>query len=550
MKTTFQECYEGYSETNEDKTAFYEPGWRFVDNSTRDEDLFGLCPKPWRYQNAEESDSGSEWGQFSFYRGGGFVADLGYKNHTGFKAVTTLQNNGWLDRQTRAVLAQFSVFNPSVNILGVATYFYEVEASGLKEALVQTDILSLDPTNTASYQFYLICILLYAVSVLLFLGRECFKLYNHRSRYFQSVWNWVEMSQVVFSVLAVVLYIKRQIIVSSTWARLKENSYANISFKKAIIWHEAENVVLGILMFIVTAKLLRVIRFNKHVAVFSKALTISAQSLSSFSIVLLILFVAFLHAGVLMFGTGSERYSSVLKAAYFQLELTLGRVKARPISELAEVNSTYAKIFVFAILFTLTIICMNFFIGVINDALLDAKVTANESELHELVDEVRCKGSKERNTFFDSVSSRLRQLKVSQASNTGEKKAVDRSITLDSKKSSKINFDQISEAIKALRRKTGQEPGEKQPKYSRGKSFFGGISKFLKTLGRMSHDEHCKGKKRKKVRFQEDVANSHLRKLEKRGYELFQRLDRVMAGFSKEDEEYHYLMETMRACDF
>ena len=423
MKTTFQECYEGYSETNEDKTAFYEPGWRFVDNSTRDEDLFRLCPKPWRYQNAEESDSGSEWGQFSFYRGGGFVADLGYKNHTGFKAVTTLQNNGWLDRQTRAVLAQFSVFNPSVNILGVATYFYEVEASGLKEALVQTDILSLDPTNTASYQFYLICILLYAVSVLLFLGRECFKLYNHRSRYFQSVWNWVEMSQVVFSVLAVVLYIKRQIIVSSTWARLKENSYANISFKKAIIWHEAENVVLGILMFIVTAKLLRVIRFNKHVAVFSKALTISAQSLSSFSIVLLILFVAFLHVGVLMFGTGSERYSSVLKAAYFQLELTLGRVKARPISELAEVNSTYAKIFVFAILFTLTIICMNFFIGVINDALLDAKDTANESELHELVDEVRCKGSKERNAFFDAVSSRLRQLKVVQASNKEEKKS-------------------------------------------------------------------------------------------------------------------------------
>lgn len=96
---------------------------------------------------------------------------------------------------------------------------------------------------------------------------------------------------------------------------------------------------------------------------------------------------------------------------------------------------------------------MNFFIGVINDALLDAKDTANESELHELVDEVRCKGSKERNTFFDTVSSRLRQLKVSQASNTEEKKAVDRSITLDSKKSSKINFDQISEAIKALRGK-------------------------------------------------------------------------------------------------
>lgn len=83
-------------------------------------------------------------------------------------------------------------------------------------------------------------------------------------------------------------------------------------------------------------------------------------------------------------------------------------MKVRLISELVEVNSIYVKIFVFVIFFILIIICMNFFIGVINDVFLDVKDIVNESELYEFVDEVCCKGLKEWNIFFDIVSSRLR----------------------------------------------------------------------------------------------------------------------------------------------
>ena len=82
--------------------------------------------------------------------------------------------------------------------------------------------------------------------------------------------------------------------------KLHKNIYANLSFQEAITCQEVEIVVLGFLIFIVTTKLLRIIRFNSYVALFSKTLKISARSLSSFSIILLIFFVAFLHFGVLM----------------------------------------------------------------------------------------------------------------------------------------------------------------------------------------------------------------------------------------------------------
>ena len=89
----FPVCYGGYLRLNEDKTSFNKPGWKPVDNSTNKDELFRLCPKPWRYQSAEDTDTVPKWGQFSFYPGGGFVADLGYENSTGFTLIETLQNN-------------------------------------------------------------------------------------------------------------------------------------------------------------------------------------------------------------------------------------------------------------------------------------------------------------------------------------------------------------------------------------------------------------------------------------------------------------------------
>jgi hypothetical protein len=240
----FPVCYDGYSVENEDKTAYSKPGWKPTDNSTSHEQLLRLCPKPWRYQNPGESDTVPKWGQFSFYPGGGFVADLGYENATGFELIENLQNNDWLDRQTRAVIVEFSAFNPSLNLLVTGTYFYEVEASGYRATFTRIDVISLYSTESAAQQFYLICVLLFIVFVLLYLGREGNKLYKLRFRYFKSFWNWVEIFQVVLSVLAVVMYLVQSNRLTSTIGKLQENVYGNVSFQEAIVWLEAIPLIL------------------------------------------------------------------------------------------------------------------------------------------------------------------------------------------------------------------------------------------------------------------------------------------------------------------
>ena len=544
MKHMFPVCYGGYSSTSEDKTAFNKPGWNPADNSTNRDELFRLCPKPWRYQDAEETDTVPKWGQFSFYPGGGFVADLGYENVTGFSIIEALQKDAWIDGQTRVVILEFSAFNPSANLLGIGTYFYEAEASGYRAPFTRTEVISLESTDTGAKEFYLICILFFIIFVILYLGRECYRLYKQRCRYFRSFWNWVEIFQVIFSVLAVVMYIVRSDRAVSTIQELQENIYANISFQEVIIWLEAENAVLGILTFIVTAKLLRLIRFNEHVIVFSKTLKTSARLLSSFSVVLLICFMAFLHFGVLIFGTGSARYSSVLRAMYFQLELTLGRVKARPINELADANDTFGRIFAALLLLSLTVIAMNFFIAIMNDALINAKTSTNESELYDLVEEEDC--GREHKEIFDTISKGMQQLKAEQDSVKLQDEKAANSVD-NPRKHIMVNFDLISKAIIASREVNMENSIHEQlvPNNTRRKSFFDRVSGFI---GKLFASEDFKDKKKgqssskqTKVRFSDDVTKLQLRKLQKQKKYLFQRLDNIVQGHSEEEEKFHLL---------
>ena len=550
MTRMFLVCYDGYEAENEDRTPYSKPAWKPIDNSSSHEELLRLCPKPWRYQNPEESDTVPKWGQFSFYPGGGFVADLGYENTTGFSIIENLKTNDWLDRQTRAVIVEFSAFNPSVNVLGIATYFYEVGASGYTATFKRIDVLSLHSTQTAAKQFYMICVLLFIVFVLLYLGREGYKLCKRGFRYFKSFWNWLELFQVFFSVLAVITHIVQANKVSSVIRKLQENLYGNVSFQEALVWREVDNVILGVLVFVVSVKLLRLIRFNKHVALFSITVKNSVRHLASFSVILLTLFVAFLHFGILIFGAGFERYSSVLKAIYFQLELTLGRVKARPINELALTNEMFGRIFAAMILLSITILAMNFFIVILNDALAEAKNTAKENPLSDPnVDECSWKKTNQRHQFYDMISRGLRQRKLEEALARSRRKTEDGTPEVNSRKNTMVNFDAISLKIKSSRKqKIEASENEKQNNPAK-KSFFDQVSNSIVYLKHARNEHRCHlNNKEKKVRFAEDITKSQLRRLKATKKDLFRRLDSIVQKYSREaeqEEKFELILDEM-----
>lgn len=527
MKTTFPICYYAYSKENEDITPYNQPGWISVKNSTRKDELNILCPKPWRYQKPVKTDTVPKWGQFSLYPGGGFVADLGYDNEISLGIIETLQRNRWLDLQSRNVILEFSAFNIPTNLLVVATYFYEIQPSGLKAPFQRIKTISVYAKENGSHQFYLICVLLFIIFVLLFLVRICYTIHKQRLRFFKFFWNWVEVLQVVFSVLAVVMNIVRSIEAVSTIRKMKANIFANVNFQEVIAWTEAENGVLGILVFLVTLKLLRLIRYNEHVAVFSRTLKASANLLSSFMVVFIIGFVAFVHFGILVFGPGTVRYSSLLKATYFQLELVLGKVKKRPIVELSNANRTFGKIFASMILLSLTILFMNFFIAAINDALLEAKNSIIPNKLYDLVDESRLDKNELKKRLFDTISNLIKQSTTTnkKLSELPSKEIADK-LSEECEKKATIDFDLISNAIVSSRQQRKQESPHTKPGSNKRKSFYNKVSVAIKQLSRalITRD-----------------TNLQMEELHKREEQFFQRLDNIILADYDEEEAFNLL---------
>ena len=103
FKSTITTCYDFYSKKEEEKST--RTNQNVLNTSTL------LCPEDWKYNEDGELGSFDSWGRFAVYSGGGCLANLGYNKFTAKRILDDLIRNDWIDRQTRAVLVEFSLYN-------------------------------------------------------------------------------------------------------------------------------------------------------------------------------------------------------------------------------------------------------------------------------------------------------------------------------------------------------------------------------------------------------------------------------------------------------
>lgn len=191
---------------------------------------------------------------------------------------------------------------------------------------------------------------------------------------------------------------------------------------------------------------------------------------------------------------------------------------------------------------------MNFFIAIMNDALINAKTSTYESELSDLINE-KYLGRGENENFFDAISKSLRQTKIENP-NDKEREEDTANVVVTSSKRTIVDFDLISKAIIASRGQNveNSDSNHEKPTASntRRKSFFDLVSGFIGKFKLANEDSKDKRKRRplskgNKVRFSEDVVKSQLKKLRKQKGYLFQYLDDILQQHSEEEEKFHLL---------
>ena len=371
------ECFYDYSSAVEDITALSLPGWKPLIKNTSWPQALSLCPKPWRYQTAEELNSRPITGTYNSYDGGGYVAVLGYDEETAKGVLAETLGKGWVDRRTKALILEFAVFNVNTNLLTIATYFYEVKATGSAYTTAKVDTLELYSTDSGAVMFYLICQFVFMTMVVYNLIMMLVHLCRQHVAFFTSLWNMVDFFMVVFSVLSVVFYMIRSKSLLKSIKAIQANPYEIMHFHDALEWANWENVAIAVAVFMVTVKLLNLIRFNPYVIFLFSSFRQSVGYQLSYVLFFVIIFNAFVISGKQLFGSVVLEYSSYLKAVISQFEFLLGR--AVPLDDLRGEMLVLGPLFAFAYNITMSIVLMNMLVSVLNESYADARTYAEEN---------------------------------------------------------------------------------------------------------------------------------------------------------------------------
>ena len=376
LPTFIADCYYDYSSDDEDTTPLSRPGWEQLPFNTSWPKVLQLCPKPWRYQTGVELDNDPIKGAYNTYKGGGYVAVMGYDAETAQGVLRETFGYGWVDRQTRAVILEFAVFNANTNLLSIATFFYEVLASGAAYTTKRVDTLELYSTESA-LMFYLVCQFLFMAMVLYYLIMMFYHLYQQRVNFFKSVWNMVDFLMIISSVASIAFYMIRSKSILKSIKAIQNNPYDIVHFHVSLDWANWENAATAFAIFMVTVKLLNLIRFNPYVIYLFSSFRQSVGYLLSYVGFFLITFNAFVASGKQFFGHKVLEYSSYMQAVISQFEFLLG--KAVPLDDLRREHPIIGPCFAFLYMLVMTIFLMNMLVSVLNESYTDARTFAEES---------------------------------------------------------------------------------------------------------------------------------------------------------------------------
>ena len=344
------------------------------------------CPTRWQYRSMLDIQAFPYWGKLALYNGGGYLAELGYDYHTALTVIADLHSHNWIDQQTRAVFVEFTVYNANVNLFGVAFMFIEFLPTGGAYPNAQFVISRFYNNVGPSSKLILACQILFVFFVVYFAYREFKAMYQQKGAYFHGFWNWMEVAMIVCQFAIFALFLGRLYQVSRNISELRYNPKDFVSFQYAAAADDSLAYAMGMLVFFVNLRFIKLLRFNKRMAMLGNTIRIMAKPISNFMLCFAITFIAFTSVAVVVFGIDNHEYSSFLAAFTTNFRIVLGDFDYHM---LERANRLIGPVYFFAFMYFNVFYLMNMFLAIINDTFAEVKSDndkqQNEYEMVEFI---------------------------------------------------------------------------------------------------------------------------------------------------------------------
>ncbi|KAK3090847.1 hypothetical protein FSP39_015186 [Pinctada imbricata] len=384
LQTLIFHCRDEYGWSDDD-TKPYLPGWvkpppENLTAMVEDED-----PSPWVYQNSLKLRNAPYMATITSYKGGGYAVMFERDYLRNKKMLEGLKNQIWLDEHARGVFLEFTVYNPNINLFGSVIMVTEFMSSGGAVARQEVKVFRLLSYVGGLGILVLIFEVIYALFTLYFFIRCVRKVKKEKCKYFKSFWDILEFVLLVFAVAVIAMYVFKQLLTSVALKALQDIEKADyVNFQSLALYDEMFGWMCAIVVFLATIQFLKLLQFNKKMAMLGDTVKLASKDLKVFTISFLLYFFTFTMTGYLLFSTTMLDYSNFVGSSEAMFAFSLGSFD---FTAMKDAQPVLGPIFFFLFIGVIYIGMMSIFLTIIADAFTTVKEElASSRNEYEIVD--------------------------------------------------------------------------------------------------------------------------------------------------------------------
>lgn len=370
-----------------DKEGHYCPGWVNYDASlTSCDNPYLYTQTAWKYINAKEIWGSAIAGHMSMYSGGGYLLKLENGLENSRNILNELMKYHWINRETRAVFIEFTLYNANVNLFTYSVFLAEFPESGgmipwwnVQSFRAYQHVGVLGAYAMICYAVYLIFVLIDAITII----RKIQKL--GRS-FVYSLWNLVDFTCIVLSFVGMAFWIMRYLKAKEAVSFYVDDKDAFINFQHVVTWDTLFNILQSLIVFVSTVRILKILGYNDRMNQLSLVIAGAGKDLLGFGVIFGAVYIAYISLGYLLFGSTLKEYRSIY-ATFGSLSNTI--IGRNSLDTMIKSAPAFAQFYFFTYVVVVIMTLMTISAAILNQSIWEVKAKLNaKPEMFGIVDYV------------------------------------------------------------------------------------------------------------------------------------------------------------------
>ncbi|ESO98631.1 hypothetical protein LOTGIDRAFT_142597 [Lottia gigantea] len=361
---------EGYSyywpyTSSQSETADYCPGWN-PQPCSLDTRLRSSTLDAWLHATSEDAWGMPISGHLDLYQGDGYFLEMSVNRDVSMDKLKEIKNYGWLDRQTRAVFVEFSLYNANKNLLTFVQLIAEFPEFGSVLTWKQIQTLRVFQNVGPIGAFIILCEIIVLIILMVF-GYKCIKLLiKQKFAFFISFWNIMDLLTFITTIFGVAFFICREVYSSLTLTKFRADPKKFVNFEHIVLWDSLFVHSLSFLVFTATIGMLRILGYNRRFTMIGEVLRASAKGLIGFAFVFGIFYFAYIASGYVLFMTKLKQFRSPMDAGVSIFTYLLGK---NQLGMMLGASDGLGALYFFTLVFFVILILLTMFQAIMNNTM-------------------------------------------------------------------------------------------------------------------------------------------------------------------------------------